>query len=210
MKPHIEARIREEKITNTKIQQSFCKANFDNVFIEEMKLLVLDDVHVSELEIKRRGWQAIHSDNNSGEISMEHQPLIDWWKDQKISPIYATSRQRLVEHQDNKVLVMELTEVNASTLNEIDLGMWMFGEIPDLAAQRISDWRADIWFSNPLEFIVLSEHGGYGTTTIAGPAELIESVKALTNHEEYQWKPGVVPDWNKGAAFSETTIPPKE
>lgn len=210
MNPYIEAKNASRKIANQIIQQSFCKEHFDDEFLKEMQLLVCDDVHLNEAEIKKRNWVSIYSDNNDGAMDIESQGLIDWWDEQKISPIYATSRQRLFEHTDNQVLVMRLTQIDTCVLNQIDLGMWTFGEISSLANQRISDWRADIWFSKPLRFIVISEHGGYGTTTIAGPAELLEKIQAKTTHDEYEWKPGVVPDWNKGAAFPETSIPPED
>ena len=194
----VAARDAMRKTSVTAVQQSFCITHFSDSFIQEIQSLLLDDVHLNDIEIKRRGWEAIHADGNSGAIDIESQALVDWWKAHEISPVYATSRQRLVEHNDNKVLVMKLTEINSSMLNVIDLGAWMFGKIPDLAAQRIPDWRADVWFSDPLRFIVVWEHGGYGTTTIAGPVELIEAVRARATHDDYEWKAGVVPESNKG------------
>ena len=142
----IEARNARRKTAIETINQSFSLCYFDDIFIQEIKLLVLDDVHLSEPEIKRRNWQVVHADDNSGAIDVESRALIDWWRLRKINPVYATSRQRLIENQNNNVLVMKLTEIDTGVLNQIDLGMWMFGKIPDLAAQRISDWRADIWF----------------------------------------------------------------
>lgn len=205
---NIEAKNAGRLLAVEKIQKSFFIERFDDLFISEISALVLDDVHLSGAEIKRRDWQAVYADDNGGAIDIESDALVNWCKQKNISPIYATSRQRLVAHIDNNVLVMKLTKIDTEILNQIDLGMWMFGDIPELASQRISDWRADIWFTNPLQFIVLSEHDGYGTTTIAGPAELIASVKAAATHGEYTWKDGVVPDWNKGAMFPETTVPP--
>jgi hypothetical protein len=194
MKLEIEAKISKAKIANKQIQQSFAMENFTAEFFSEITALVVDDVHLNEAEIYRRNWVAIYSDNNDGYLDTEREVLIEWWAQQGIDYIYSTSRKHLIESTNDQVLVMKLANLTSLILCQIESGMWMFGEIPELAQARIADWHADIWFSRPLRFIILFEHGGYGTTTVAGPPELIEIIKTSTTHGLYEWKDGVVPD----------------
>lgn len=200
MNERIEARDARAKIANEAILESFCIECFDETFIQAMQSLILDDVHLSEAEITRLNWRVIHAHSNDGNLDTETDALVDWWAAQGISPVYMTSLERLVNHDAGRVLVMKLEQADSVVLNQIALGMWMFGEIPELPAQRISDWRCDIWFSCPLRFIVLSEHGGNGTTTIAGTSDLIEAIKSGATHDLYTWQDGVVPSWNQGAS----------
>jgi hypothetical protein len=210
MNPHLQALEKREQAANKIILESFCMTYFEQTFIQEIKSVVSDDIHLNESEIKSRSWRSIHAVNNRGDIDTEKNALISWWNLHQIYPIYATSRQRIADHNCGQVLVMKLEHLDKMVLTQINLGMWMFGDIPELAALRVSDWRADIWFSDPLRFVVLAEHDGYGTTTIAGPPELIENIKASATHGLYEWKDGVLPDWNKGAAFPETRVPPEK
>lgn len=210
MNPHLQALEEREEAANKIILESFCMTYIQPTLITDIKSVVLDDVHINESEIKNRNWRSIYAENNRGDIDTEKIALINWWNLQRLYPIYATSRQRIVDHNCGQVLTMKLQHLDEMVLTQITLGMWMFGDIPELAALRVSDWRADLWFSDPLRFVVLAEHDGYGTTTIAGPPDLIECIKASATHGLYEWKDGVVPDWNKGAAFPETRIPPEK
>lgn len=138
-------------------------------------------------EVKRREWLAIASDDSDGVLNAEMDALINWWSQNGIETIYATSRNRLVNHVDGRVLVMKLETLASSIFNKIQLGTWMFGDIPDLAQQRISDWYEDVYFSYPLRFVVLSTYGGFGRTIISGPSSLVKSIKvaATMRHDEY-------------------------
>lgn len=208
MKPEIAAKIKAKKLVHKVIQNSFVMEQFESEFLSEIQSLVVDDVHLDIAELDRRNWEAIHAYDSYGQLDTELDVLLEWWPRNGVSTVFTTSLKHIENSNEAGTLVMKLNNVSDLMLQEISLGLWMFGEIPKLAEQRIEDWRADIWFSYPLKFIVLAEHDGYGMISIAGPVELIEKIKAETNHGLYKWQDGVVPSWNKGAAFPDTTVPP--
>ncbi|MCZ2338030.1 MAG: hypothetical protein LC127_07490 [Chitinophagales bacterium] len=175
-----------------KIINSFCLENFPLHLIDEIDALVNGDISFEMSNIKKRSWRAISSLENSGQFFLELEALIQWWTQKKISPIYATSMTRLKQGRKNSTIVMKFNEPDYLTINQIQQGGWMFGNISDIASQRISDWRYDVYFSNPLKFLVLSIYDGDGGTGIAGPSDLIDLIlKASKNSPEEEriyWK----------------------
>lgn len=168
-----------------KIINSFCLENFPLHLIDEIDTLVNGDISFEISNIKKRSWRAISSLENSGQIFLELEALIQWWTQKKISPIYATSMPRLKQGRKNSTIVMKFNEPDYLTINQIQQGGWMFGNISDIASQRISDWRYDVYFSTPLKFLVLSIYDGDGGTGIAGPSDLIDLIlKASKNSPE--------------------------
>ena len=208
MTPQATANIEAGKLADKVIQNSFVMEPFDSEFLSELQAVVVDDVHLDTAEVAKRNWIAIHAYDSSGQLDTELEILLDWRFRESITTVFASSLKHITNSNEAGTLVMKLNNVTSPILAEISAGLWMFGEIPKLAQQRIEDWRADIWFSYPLKFIVLAEHDGYGMISIAGPAELIEKIKTETKHGLFEWRNGVVPSWNKGAEFPETTVPP--
>lgn len=159
-----------------KIINSFCLESFPLHLIDEIDALVNGNVNFEISNIEKRSWRAIRSLENSGQFFLELEALIQWWAQEKISPIYATSMSRLKQGREGSTIVMKFNEPDYLTINQIQQGGWMFGNISDIASQRISDWRYDVYFSNPLKFLVLSIYDGDGGTGIAGPSDLIDLI----------------------------------
>ncbi|MFT3759171.1 hypothetical protein [Thauera sp.] len=159
------------------ILNSFFLEKLPPDLIDQMINLVTDDLSFNLVEVERQSWKAIISDNNSGELNTEAEALIHWWRQKKISPIYATSLKRKKMGKTGPVVTMRLSDPDFWIFNQIQFGSWMFDkDLSDLGRQRISDWREDMYFSYPLSFIVLSVYDGYGGTAIAGPPELVDRV----------------------------------
>lgn len=175
------------------IRSSFCLESFDPDFIDQISALVTGDISFDLAEVARRSWKVIVSDDSSGQLNTESEVLVQWWKQEGISPVYATSLNRLKKGKVEAAIVMRLVDPDFWVLNQIQGGMWMFGEgVPDLAQQRIADWREDVYFSCPLRFVVLSIYDGDGGSAIAGPPELIRRVLAAAKNkftqDQISWK----------------------
>lgn len=204
MDPKILARLDEAKKAQEIIRKSFIERKFDSDFIKKINSLVIDAVHIDLAVLAEFGWSSIYTEDNDGYLDSEIDLLIEWFKKKSINSIFVTSPQRVKNCEEDQVLVMELCAPTSEILVEVQGGGWMFSELSELASQRVSDWRSDIYFSEPLSFLILAEHGAYGTTTICGPEELIMSIKSKATHGEFEWHFGVVPETNKGAAFPKT------
>lgn len=204
MAPKILARHDEAKKAQEIIRKSFIERKFDSDFIKKINSLVIDAVHVDQAVLAEFGWSSIYTEDNDGYLDSEIDLLIEWFKKKSINSIFVTSPERVKNCEKDQVLVMELCAPTSEILLEVQGGGWMFSELSELASQRVSDWRSDIYFSEPLSFLILAEHGAYGTTTICGPEELIMSIKSKATHGEFEWHLGVVPETNKGAAFPKT------
>lgn len=197
-------RLDEAKKAQDIIRKSFIERKFDSAFIKKVNSLVIDAVHVEQAALAQLGWSSIYTEDNDGYLDSEIDLLIEWFKEKSIKSVFITSPKRIKSCKNDKVLVMDLCAPTSEVLVEVQGGGWMFSELSELASQRVSDWRSDIYFSEPLKFLVLTEHGAYGTTTICGPEELIMSIKSKATHGEFEWHFGVVPEINKGAAFPKT------
>lgn len=176
-----------------KIRKSFCieKLSFELIF--EIEDLVKDDLNFNVKNVRRKDWRVIASKDTSGQIFNELDILIKWWKDNEVEPLYATSLQRIKNRGERPIILMKFDCVDYSIINQIQVGGWMFGEnISDLGKQRISDWRNDVYFSDPLKFLVLSVYDGDGGTTIAGPSEIIDLIledsKKYKKEENTDWQ----------------------
>lgn len=201
MDSKIRDRLDEAKKAQDIIRKSFIEKKFSSDFIRKINSLVVDAVHVDEAALAQFGWSSIYAEDNDGYLDSEIDLLIEWFKEKSIMPIFITSPERVKNCKNAQLLVMELCAPTSEIFVEVQGGGWMFSELSELTSQRVSDWRSDIYFSEPLCFLILAEHGAYGSTTICGPEELINLIKTKTTHGEFEWHLGVVPETNKGAAF---------
>lgn len=159
------------------IRKSFTLEKFPLDLIEEIESLVKGSAEFNIENIKAINWRVIVSDNCAGQIYSELEALVQWWRKEGISPIYATSLQRLKNGKNEPTIVMRFSCASFWEINQVQQGGWMFGDdLPDIASKRISDWRDDVYFSWPLRFLVLSTYDGDGGTAIAGPSELIDII----------------------------------
>ncbi|PKM18639.1 MAG: hypothetical protein CVV11_15185 [Gammaproteobacteria bacterium HGW-Gammaproteobacteria-15] len=194
-------RITKAREAEKTIRSSFIEREFKTDLIRKINHLVIDDVHVDEAALSQFGWTSIYTEDNDGYLDSEIDLLINWCKEQSLDPIFVTSPARIRAGENSKVLVMELCSPSPEIFIAVQSGDWMFDELSDLAQQRLADWRSDVYFTASLDFLILLEHGAYGTTTICGPKSFIEMIKAETAHGLYEWSFGTVPKANKGSAF---------
>lgn len=167
----------EIEIAISSLKESFVLEKFPLDLIEEIESLAEGDRGFNLSNIKNINWKAIVNNNGTGQIYSELEALVQWWEKEGISPIYATSLQRLKNGKSEPTIAMKLSCPSFLEINQIQQGGWMFGDdLPDIASKRILDWRDDIYFSWPLRFLVLSTYDGDGGTAIAGSPELIEII----------------------------------
>jgi hypothetical protein len=76
------------------IRKSFTLEKFPLDLIEEIESLVKGSAEFNIENIKAINWRVIVSDNCAGQIYSELEALVQWWRKENISPIYATSLQR--------------------------------------------------------------------------------------------------------------------
>lgn len=183
-----------------RIQRSICMETFDAEFLMQLRALFHDEMHLSHEEIQRRSWKAIHADN-SGELDSEKDAILEWFSAHGITTMYASSKQEIDSAQYERVLVVRLDDPTHDDLLDLQLGLWMF-ETPDKVGEDFglawTTWRDGLYFSRPLQFAILRDADGYGSTTIAGPPDLIEAVKASATHDLYLWADGPLPLSNMG------------
>ncbi|MBD9402824.1 hypothetical protein [Comamonas sp. CMM02] len=165
------------EISIDSIRKCFTLEKFPLNLIEEIENLVKGSTEFNIDNIKAINWRVIVSNNSAGQIYSELEALVKWWRKEGISPIYATSLQRLKNGKSEPTIVMKFSRASFWEINQVQQGAWMFGDdLPDIASKRISDWRDDVYFSWPLRFLVLSTYDGDGGTAIAGPSELIDII----------------------------------
>jgi len=201
--------MRYQRTTPERIQRSLRMEVFDANFLEELRTLLHDETHFSFEEIQRRNWKAIHADNG-GELDTEMDAILNWFTAQGITTMYASSKQEIDAAHDGRVLVVYLEAPNDDDLLDLQLGLWMF-HTADKSDEDFglawTTWRDGLYFSKPLQFAILREADGYGSTTIAGPSGLIDAVKASANHGLYLWMDGPLPLENLGGK-NPSTVPP--
>lgn len=174
---------KDRELAIASIRNSFALEKFPLDLIEGIEDLVRGELDFNIEKLKAINWRAVVSNDSCGQIFPELEALIRWWEKEGISPVYATSLQRLKDGKGDLTIVMKFGCVSFLGINQVQLGGWMFGDgLPDIASKRISDWRDDVYFSWPLRFLVLSIYDGDGGTAIAGPPELISSILDASKH----------------------------
>ncbi|MDM0046629.1 hypothetical protein QTH91_19220 [Variovorax dokdonensis] len=178
--------------TPERIQESLCIEQFDAAFVRQLAALFDDAEHLSEMAIEREQWVAVYSEN-AGQLDGEIDGILEWLRDNQITRIYATSKHEMDMSIDGKLLIVRLQEPNRLDFVDLQLGLWMFAAGTSSPQLEWDTWRNGLYFSNPIKFAILRTADGLGSTTIAGPPELIAAVKANAHHGLYEWIDGVLP-----------------